>query len=109
MMRVLISGEGNHEPAGQHYMSVDNHGFLIDLSEVQGTLHDPTIARAEWGKVIEQGQPRDGGTIVQRDGHRQRFFDQALLKPYLDAYAAQRARLEAMAALPAAQQIGCVQ
>lgn len=94
-MRVLISAEGAHEPAGQHYMVVDNHGFLIDLAGVRGTLVDPTILRAEWGPVMTPGGPREGGVIVRKDGSKQPFSNRDLLKPYLDAWRARRAALDA--------------
>lgn len=100
-MRVLISAEGQHDPAGCHYMVVDGYGFLIDLSRVQGTLHDPTIARAEWGPAVHEGQAREFGHIVQRDGHTRSFFDKGLLTPYLNAFAARKAELEAAQAAQA--------
>lgn len=92
-MRVLISAEGDHDPKGQHYMVVDGVGFLIDLSGVQGTLADPTILKTEWGPTIIGGEQRQGGNIFRKDGGRQPFFDEGLLKPYLDAYKARKAKL----------------
>lgn len=93
-MRVLISAEGNHEPAGQHYMVVDNHGFLVDLSRVTGTLHDPTILRSEWGPIVTPGGFVDAGVITRQDGGKQPFYGKDLLKPYLDAWKARKAVLE---------------
>lgn len=92
-MRVLISAEGSHEPAGQHYMVVDNHGLLLDLAAVQGALHDPTTARATWGSVVMGGEMREGGQIVMRDGSKRAFFDRTALAPYLAAYKAKRDEL----------------
>lgn len=97
-MRVLISAEGNHEPAGHHYMVVDNHGFLVDLSNVMGTLTDPTIKRVEWVPTVAAGQVREGGAIVRADGSRQQFWDASLLKPYLDAWTRRRVELAAPSA-----------
>lgn len=92
-MRVLISAEGSHEPPGQHYMAVDNHGLLLDLSAVTGSLVDPTIVKVEWGQVVIGGDLREGGTITRQDGGRQTFFDREALKPYLDAWRAKKAEL----------------
>lgn len=85
-MRVLISAEGKHDPAGLHLMMVDGHQFLIDLSGVRGSLVDPTISRAEWGPTVYGGQSIEAGQIVRQDGHRQMFFDKSLLEPYLTAF-----------------------
>lgn len=101
-MRVLISAEGEHEPAGHHYMVVDNHGLLVDLSNVLGALHDPTIRRVEWGQVQDGVQIRDGGTIIRQDGHRQLFFDLKALDPYLAAYKAKLDELTAAKIAPVA-------
>lgn len=97
-MNVLISAEGDHDPKGLLYMQVDRHGFLIDLSTVVGNLVEPTIKRVEWGPVIVDGGLREGGTIVRLDGGRQTFFDQGLLKPYLDAWRARKAGFDAVTA-----------
>lgn len=74
-------------------MMVDNHGFLIDLSGIKGTLVDPTILQVEWGMLGRGGETREGGLITRQDGSKQPFFDKALLKPYLDAWTARRAEL----------------
>lgn len=92
-MRVLISAEGNHEPAGHHLMAVDGHQFLIDLSGVQGALVDPSIRRVEWGSLVMSGEVRDGGTITRQDGSKQHFLDRAALEPYLAAWRARRDEL----------------
>lgn len=92
-MRILISAEGEHDPPA-HYMQVDNHGLLIDLSRVTGTLVDPTIRRVEWGPTIIAGESREAGSIYRQDGGRQTFFDVTLLKPYLDAWTAKRDALK---------------
>ncbi len=94
-MRVLISAEGNHEPAGQHYMMVDNQAVLLDLSGVQGALHDPSVKRVEWGTVQDGKEIKPGGTIVRRDGTRQPFFDRGAIMPYLDAFNAKMAAMKA--------------
>jgi hypothetical protein len=47
------------------------------------------------GAKTLNGEQRQGGTIFRRDGGRQTFFEQALLKPYLDAYKARKAVLMA--------------
>lgn len=93
-MRVLISAEGEHEPAGQHHMVVDGSGVLIDLSAVQGSMVDPTIRRVEWGPNMLEGGAREGGVIVRQDGHRTPFADRGALKPYLAAFEARKAQLE---------------
>jgi hypothetical protein len=28
--------------------TVDNHGFMVDLSKIEGTLVDPTISAVTW-------------------------------------------------------------
>lgn len=92
-MRVLISAEGDHSPKDHQYMVVDNHGILIDLSKVDGNLIDPTISRVEWGMRADGNVQREGGVIVRRDGGQQKFWDKAVLEPYLEAYYARRAEL----------------
>lgn len=98
-MRVLISAEGNHEPKGHHYMVVDGHGFLVDLSKVEGTLVDPVILRVEWGPMRDGNVPRDGGVITRRDGSQQAFWDMRLLEPYLAAYNLKKIELAKAATL----------
>lgn len=92
-MSVVISNEGEHEPTGLHYMVVDNHGLLVDLSKIAGTLIDPTISRVTWGLQRDGGQMREGGTIIRQDGSKQLFWDSELLKPYLDAWRMKRDEL----------------
>lgn len=98
-MRALISAVGNHLPHGQHYMVVDGHGVLLDLSAVHGTLHGPTIHCTEWGLQRDGTRMRHGGVIVRQNGQRQPFWDATLLAPYLlaffnrrDAIAAEQAK-----------------
>lgn len=91
-MRVLISAEGAHEPP-HHYMAVDNHGFLIDLSQVAGSLVDPTITKVEWGTRVLGTEVRDGGVIIRKDGSNRVFWDRAALEPYLKAWRAKRDEL----------------
>lgn len=85
-MQLLISAEGEHDPPGRHLVRLDNHQILLDLARVNGTLHDPTIARVTWGFVSRGNETREGGTIVLTDGTERTFFDRGLLKPYLDAF-----------------------
>lgn len=94
-MRVLISAEGEHDPAGHHLMAVDGHQFLIDLSGVAGALVDPNILRVEWGSTVLGTEVRDGGQIIRRDGTKQAFWDRAALEPYLAAWRARRDELMA--------------
>lgn len=96
-MRVLISGIGDHDPKDHHYMLVENHGFLIDLRGVKGTLVDPAITQVEWDVLHKNGERREGGVITRRDGTKQTFFDKALIQPYIDAWKAKKAQLEAPA------------
>lgn len=100
-MQVLISAEGEHEDSdgnkGLHRMQVDNHSLLIDLSKVRGALADRTILRVDWGHRIIGGAAGEGGTITLRDGSTRPFADKAALKPYLDAFKARRAELDARA------------
>ncbi len=93
-MRVLISAEGDHEPAGHHLMSVDGHQFLIDLSGVRGGLVDPSILRIDWGPTVLGAETRDGGQITRRDGSKATFWDRAALEPYLKAWRARRDELK---------------
>lgn len=92
-MNVLISNEGKHEPAGHHYMVVDGHGLLVDLSGVSGQLLDPTITRVTWGLQRDGVEMKPGGTIVRQDGHKQVFWEAKLLEPYLEAWRAKRDEL----------------
>lgn len=85
-MRVIIANDGGHEPAGRHYVAVNSHGALIDLTHVPGTLHDPTITRAEWGPVVVNGATTEAGTITRQDGTKQTFWDRNLLTHYLVAF-----------------------
>lgn len=91
-MRVLISSEGTHDPPGT-YMVVDDHGFVLDLSAVGPPLVDPTISRVTWDLQLDGATMREGGTIFRPGSKPQVFWDQALLKPYLDAFEAKRAKL----------------
>lgn len=93
-MRVLISAEGTHDPAGHHLMAVDGHQFLIDLSQIQGGLVDPGILRVEWGPTVLVTEVRDGGQITRRDGSKQAFWDKAAIEPYLTAWRARRDELK---------------
>jgi hypothetical protein len=68
-------------------MVVDNHGFMVDLSEIEGTLLDSTIHAVTWGPMRDGVEMREGGSIIRQDGSRQLFWDPELLKPYLDACA----------------------
>jgi hypothetical protein len=92
-MRVLISAEGNHDPAGLHLMAVDGHQFLIDLSNVHGGLVDPSIVRIDWGPTVLATEVRDGGQITRRDGSKSTFWDKTALEPYLAAWRARRDEL----------------
>ena len=96
-MRVLISAEGNHEPAGHHLIIVDGKATLVDLSGITGSLHDPSIARVEWGTVQDGKEIRPGGRIVRTDGSVARFLDRSALMPYLNAFNAKMAEHEATA------------
>jgi hypothetical protein len=97
-MRVTIRRDGHAPPF--HHVTVDGHGIPIDLSQVKGSLHDPTISYVDWGVVRENGELREGGHIV-RDGEPEpkKYFDRAALAPYLDAY--ERRKAELLHALPA--------
>lgn len=97
-MNVLISASGKHlDAAGArvpHWMVVDNHGLLLDLSGVLGNLVDPTITAVTWGLQRDGNDLREGGTIVRQDGHRQAFWDRGLIEPYLKAWKAKKAEIE---------------
>lgn len=99
-MRVRIDATGDHldehgQPyqAGWVFMVVDNHGFMVDLSGIEGTLVDPTISAVTWGPQRDGADMRDGGTIIKQDGGKQLFWDCELLKPYLDAWRLRRYEL----------------
>jgi len=99
-MRVRIDGTGEHRdpdgnpyPDGWVFMTVDNHGFMVDLSKIEGTLVDPTILAVTWGPQLNGADMRDGGCIIRQDGTKQVFWDDALLKPYLDAWRLRRREL----------------
>jgi hypothetical protein len=80
-------------PDGWVFMTVDNHGFLVDLSKIEGTLVDPTISAVTWGPELDGADMRDGGCIIRQDGTKQLFWDDALLKPYLYAWRLRRQEL----------------
>lgn len=99
-MRVRIDATGDHldesgnpHPPGWVYMVVDNHGFMLDLSGIAGTLVDPTITAVTWGPQRDGADMRDGGCIIRQDGTQQLFWDSELLKPYLDAWRLRRQEL----------------
>lgn len=96
-MQVLISAEGSHTDGNgtsiPHTMVVDNHLLPIDLTNVPGTLVDPTILRVTWGLQTDGTKLREGGTILRQGGGWQLFWDIALLRPYLDAFEARKAEL----------------
>jgi hypothetical protein len=93
-MQVVISGEGRHDPVGTVYMSVNAHGFLIDLSAVPGDLVDPAILRVEWGRQVVRGEAGEAGRIIRRGESRvQVFHDRQLIEPYLAAWRARKAEL----------------
>lgn len=99
-MRMRIDATGKHiDEHGQPYergwvfMTVDNHGFMVDLSEIEGTLVDPTILAVTWGPQRDGVDMREGGTIIRQDGSKQLFWDTELLKPYLDAWRLRRDEL----------------
>lgn len=89
-MRLTITNSGKQEPAHMTLMVVDDHALLVDLNGV-GSLVDPTIARVEWGPSAHTG--KEFGAIVSKDGHMQPFFEKNVLKPYLAAYDAQKAKV----------------
>jgi hypothetical protein len=60
-MRLSIDATGEHRdehdqpyPDGWVFMVVDNHGFMVDLSEIEGRLVDPTIHAVTWGPMRRQ-------------------------------------------------------
>jgi len=89
-MRFEMS-TGDHKPEGHHFVVLDNRGRLMDLSQVRGTLHDPTITKVTWGMVSHGAETREGGTIFRVNGPPQAFFDRGPLKPYLEAFEAAEA------------------
>lgn len=100
-MRVRIDATGEHTdehgqpyPDGWVFMVVDNHGFMVDLSEIEGTLVDPTIKAVTWGPLRDGVEMREGGAIIRQGGAKpQLFWDPELLKPYLDAWRLRREEL----------------
>lgn len=97
---VLISAEGAHEAPGiakPYLMIVDGKSALIDLSNVQGSLTDPSIARVEWGMIQDGKEVRAGGYIVRTDGSKTPFFDKQAILPYVLAFDARLAELQAAA------------
>jgi hypothetical protein len=99
-MQVRIDATGKHldpsgkpYPAGWVFMTVDHHGFMVDLSKIEGTLVDPTISAVTWGPLRDGADMRYGGCIIRQDGTQQLFWDDALLKPYLDAWRLRRHEL----------------
>lgn len=79
-----------HEP--HHRMQVDNRNMVLDLSTVQGTMLDPTIAKVEWSYLQEGKRQIPGGTITMRNMRKRLFFDFSALAPYIDAFEAEWAR-----------------
>lgn len=84
-MDVLIDASGHHMAPG-HLIRVDQSQTVVDLSNVVGDLHDPTILRVTWGMLSKGGDTRPGGTITLVDGTKRTFFDYSILTPYLTAF-----------------------
>ncbi len=101
-MDVLIDASGAHDPPGV-LIQVDGHQVVVDLSQVAGGLHDPTISRVTWGLLTRNGESRPGGIITMVDGNTRTFFDQDLLKPYLRAYLDAKAKSDSDIAAAAAR------
>jgi hypothetical protein len=81
---------GNHTPVGHAYVVVDRFGLLVDLSGVDGQLYDaPTVSRVVWGARDQQGKPY--GVVHLRNGQRRTYWDQLLMAPYVNAFAAEYA------------------
>jgi hypothetical protein len=71
-MRLRIDATGEHRDhqdqpfaSGWVFMTVDNHGFMVDLSGIEGTLIDPTISLVTWGPIRDGAHMREGGCIVR--------------------------------------------
>lgn len=94
-MRVEIDGSQAHcdacGRANLHYMTVDGHGLLLDLSKIEGTLVDPTITRVTWGRKL--GDNFGGSIWRQGESKPQPFSDSELLAPYLNAWRLRRDEL----------------
>lgn len=79
---------GDHTPVGHVYVAVDRFGMLVDLSGVNGQLWDaPTVARVIWGATDTQG--RVFGMVTLKNGESRTFWDENLMTPYTNAYAAE--------------------
>ena len=93
-MRVVILA-GDHDPRWMTYIAVDNHGTLVDLSNVKGPLADASIQRTEWRPGVDNVEY---GSIYYRDGHVQTFHDRSVVDPYIAAFRARVAELQAQSA-----------
>jgi hypothetical protein len=90
MARIEIVN-GAHVPP-HAYVSVNNHGFLVDLSNVRGTLWDgPTVAKVQWG--LRDTFRREFGRVTLKNGTTRSFFDKKLMEPYLAAWREKKAEL----------------
>lgn len=79
---------GDHSPVGHAYVACDRFGMLVDLSNVRGQLYDaPTVARVIWGATDMQGRPF--GIVVLKNGQSRTFWDENLVTPYTNAFAAE--------------------
>lgn len=88
---------GDHDPA-LPFMVVDRHGMHVDFSTVTHQLYDQnTVAKVEWGLVDQQG--RLFGRVTLKNGTGRTFWDADLMTPYLNAYKATKAALNAAAAV----------
>lgn len=71
-------------------MQVNNRNMVLDLSSVQGTLIDPTIARTVWVDHLRDGKKLRPGGMIHRDGQRVvYFYDQSAIAPYVAAFEAE--------------------
>jgi hypothetical protein len=109
-MKVSVDCEGRHDPSW-HYVVVDGHGVLVDLTGLGGPVGEPGVARIEWDDQIPvlfpagvdratgkpfQAQPagkvwrRPPGTSqVMATG----FTDGSQIAPYVEAWRRQIAKV----------------
>lgn len=93
----IIGGDHEVGPHGDNlpFMVVNRTGCHVDLTDVSHQLFDPnTVAKVIWGFFDQvyhangtpAGEPRLAGRIEFKNGEVRKFYDAALMVPYMDAY-----------------------
>ncbi len=94
-MRVEIYA-GDHVPAWYHVI-VDGLGMLVDLAPMGGILADPLVTTVIWDDGARD-QRGFAGVVIRRDTNAvstQNIGDYSVVEPYVKAFLARKAELNA--------------